>query len=72
MDIKAKIEELISKLKSDPSTMERFKTDPGGAVETLLGVDLPDDTVKQITEGVKAALSADQLSGLADKLKNLF
>ena len=72
MDIKAKIEEIVNKIKNDAALQERFKSNPVKAVEGLLGVDLPDDTVKQIAEGVKAKISLDKLGGVADGIKGLF
>ena len=41
-------------------------------VEKLLGVDLPDDAIQQIVQGVKAKLSAGKLSDTVDSLKKLF
>lgn len=67
MDIKAKIEELVGKIKSDESLMAKFKADPVKAVEDLLGVDLPDESLKAIADGVKAKLSLDALGGLFGK-----
>lgn len=61
MDIKAKIDEIVSKVKNDKDFAERFKTNPIGAVEGLLGVDLPDDQIQSLVDGVKAKISADDL-----------
>ena len=72
MNIKEKIEELVNKVKNDASLQEQFKKDPVKAVEGLIGVDLPDDTVKQIAEGVKARLAVDNIAGAVDKVKSLF
>lgn len=72
MDIKEKITEIVDKIKSSPSMMENFKKDPEKTIENLLGIDIPDDFAKKIVDGVKAALSADKLAGLADKIKGLF
>ena len=72
MDIKAKIEELVAKVKNDKSFGEEFKKDPVKAVEGAIGVDLPDDVVKKIVDGVKAAIAGNKLADVADKLKNLF
>ena len=63
MDIKAKIEELTKKITSDKSIMENFKKDPIKTVEGLIGIDLPDDQVSKIVEGVKAKISLDKLGG---------
>ena len=63
MDIKAKIEELTKKITSDKSIMENFKTNPIKTVEGLIGVDLPDDQVSKIVEGIKAKISLDKVGG---------
>lgn len=63
MDIKAKIDELVAKIKSDKSLGEKFQKDPIKTVEGLLGVDLPDDQIKSIVEGIKAKLNLDKVSG---------
>jgi len=72
MDIKEKIESVIEKIKKDPSIREQFEKDPVKAIEKVLGVDLPDDMVEKVVDGVKAKLTVDSISGVADKLKKLF
>ena len=72
MDIKAKIEEIVAKLKTDGELQKQFSSDPIKAVEGLLGVDLPDDLVKQVVEGVKAKVTLDKLGDVAGTLKGLF
>ena len=72
MDIKTKITETIEKITSDKQLMAKFKEDPIKAIEEVLGVDLPDDVVEKIIDGVKAKLALDNLSGAASLLKKLF
>lgn len=72
MDIKAKIDELVAKIKNDPKLMEQFKNDPIKAVEGLLGVDLPDDQIQKIVDGIKAKISLDTVKDLGGKLGGLF
>ncbi len=76
MDIKAKIEELVSKIKNDKSLGEDFKKDPEKTVEKLAGVDIPDGALDKLVDGVKAALTggklADAAGDIKDKLKKLF
>ncbi len=72
MDIKEKIESVIEKIKKDPSIKAQFEKDPVKAIEKVLGVDLPDDMVEKIVDGVKAKLTVDSISDVADKLKKLF
>ena len=42
------------------------------AVEKILGVDLPDDVVKKIIDGVKASITIDDAKDLLGSLKKLF
>lgn len=72
MDIKAKITEIVDKIKNDPSLKEEFTKDPEKTIEKLLGVDIPDGIADKVVDGVKAKLTGDSLSGLAGKLKGLF
>ena len=71
IDIKAKVTELVNKISKDESLQKEFKSDPVKAVESLVGVDLPDDSVNKIVDGVKAKLAVDGAKGAVDKLKNL-
>jgi uncharacterized protein YpuA (DUF1002 family) len=79
-DIKNKIDEVAKKIKSDKELQKQFAKEPIKAVESIIGVDLPDDQIKKIVTGVKAKLALDdadsKLSGaldqLGDKLGGLF
>ncbi len=71
-DIKGKITEITDKIKNDDALQKQFKTDPEKAIESLLGIDIPDDMVKKVVEGVKAKLTGDKISGAVDSLKKLF
>lgn len=68
MDIRAKIDEIVNKVKSDPDIAAKFQKDPIKTVEGIIGVDLPDDVIKQIVDGVKAKVNVD---GLKEKLGGL-
>lgn len=72
MDIKTQIEEAVSKISKDKNLQEQFQQNPTKTVESVLGIDLPDDVSEKIVAGVKAKLAGDKLSGAADKLKGLF
>ena len=62
-EIKKQIEDTVKKIQSDEGLMEDFKKDPIKTVEKLTGVDLPDDQVEKIVEGVKAKVSLDKVTG---------
>ena len=69
MDIKAKIDEVVNKIKNDKNFAEKFRKEPIKAVEEVLGVDLPDDVIKNVIDGVKGKINVDSIK---DKLGCLF
>ena len=71
MDVKEKINEIVEKVKKDPKFMEEFKKDPVKVVESVVGVDLPDDAVNKVVAGVKGKVTLDKAAGVMDALKNL-
>ncbi len=72
MDIKAKIEEIVEKIQSDKSFASNFSQDPVKAVESLIGIDLPEDQLNSLIDGIKAKVSLDKADGLLGKIKKLF
>lgn len=72
MEIKEKIQELVEMIGKDEDLKAKFKEDPIKAVESILGVDLPDDTIQKIIDGVKAKLTLDDVGDLLGSLKKLF
>lgn len=72
MDLKAQIEKTVSKVTSDPSLLSQFQKEPIKAVEKVLGVDLPDEIIEKVVQGVKSKLAMDKFSGAMDSLKKLF
>lgn len=69
MDIKAKIDELVNRAKSDPNLLEKLKKDPVAAIEEVIGVDLPNDQIQKVADGVIAKIKLDDIGG---KLGGLF
>lgn len=69
MDVKEQIKKAVDKITQDKSLQDQFKKDPVKALESVLGVDLPDDVVDQVVKGVKAKLTTDKLSDSVDALK---
>ena len=72
MDIKTKIEQITKKLLSDKDLMQRWEKNPTAVVESLLGIDLPDDLVKQIIDGIEAKLKLDKVGDVLNGLGSLF
>ena len=72
MDIAKMIKDSVEKITKDPALMNNFKTNPVKAVESVLGVDLPDDVINQVIEGVKAKINIDKAGDLLGSIKKLF
>ena len=72
MDIKEKITEIIEKLKTDKDLMTKFKEEPVKTIESLIEVNLPDESIEKIIEGVKAKINIDDAKEGLSKLTNLF
>ena len=72
MDIKEKIESIVEKISKEPNIKEQFEKEPVKVIENILGVDLPDDVVEKIIDGVKAKLTLDMISDVAGAFKKLF
>ena len=72
MDIKAKIEEIVKKLMNDKSLMAKFERNPVSVIEQLIGIDLPDQQVNQLIEGIKARIKLDQVGDVLGGIGKLF
>jgi len=72
MDIKANAEKLVEKIKSDPKLLQQFREEPIQVLEQLLGMDLPDDQIRQLAELIKAKLDLDKAGDLLKGLGGLF
>ena len=72
MDIKEKISDIVEELTKNKNLKEEFEKEPVKVIEKLVGVDLPDDVVEKIIDGVKAKLTVDNVSKAAGALKELF
>lgn len=72
MDIKAKIEQIVKKLMADKKLMEKFEKNPVSVIEEYAGVDLPDDLVNQLIDGIKAKISLEKVGDALGALGGLF
>lgn len=72
MDIKSSVEELVTKIKNEPDFMNKFNQNPAQAIESVIGVDLPDDQINAIVEGVKAKIGIEKAADKLGAVKNLF
>ena len=71
MDIKGQINKIIEEISNNPDIKEQFEKEPVKAIEKVIGIDLPDDVVMKIIDGVKAKITVDGISKAADALKDM-
>lgn len=71
-EIREKIEQVVKKLMADKDLMKKFDTNPVKVIEELLGVDLPDDLVNNVIEGVKAKINMEKVGDALEALGGLF
>ena len=67
-----KIAAKVAKVQAEPDLMDKFQKQPVQTVEGIIGVDLPDDIINGVVDGVKAKLGVDSVSGIIDKIGGLF
>ena len=72
MDIKAKIDEIVRKLTSDKNLMAKFERNPVSVIEQLIGIDLPDEQINQLIDGIKAKIKLDQVGDMLGGIGKLF
>lgn len=72
LDIKEKIENIVEKIQKNPALLKKFNTDPVKVVEELVGIDLPDELIEKVVDGVKAKITLDKVGGALDALGGLF
>ena len=71
-DIKAKVEEIVEKIKEDDELKALFMKDPVAALEKITGLDLPDDKIDAVIDAVKAKIGIDSIGDALKGLGGLF
>ena len=66
------IEELVEKIQKDPDILKKFNDEPVACLEKLLGIDLPDDQMEKLIDGIKAKLTLDKVGDVLEGLGSLF
>ena len=77
MDIQKIIADVVAKLTSNPDLIKSFISNPVQLLEKTFGIDLPDDQINKVIEGVKGQIDLSKFdvteaAGLLGKLKGLF
>jgi len=72
MDLKKMIDQVVDFIGSNKDIKAQFEKEPVKVLEKVLGIDLPDNVIEPIIDGVKAKLTVDAIGDVADALKGLF
>ena len=72
MDIQKMIAQAVKLLTENEDLLKAFNKNPAKTLESVLGVNLPDEQVNALVAGVKAKLGLDDVLEMAGKLKGLF
>lgn len=72
MDIKKMIADLVEKITKDEKLMKKFQKDAVATVEELIGMDLPNDQIEKLVDGIKAKIKLDDLGDALGALGGLF
>lgn len=60
-DIFKKLDDIVDKIKDDDDFIDDFKKDPVKALESVLGVNLPDEKVNDVVDFIKTKLTVDKV-----------
>ena len=77
MDIQKIITDVVAKLKADPKLLSSFAANPVQTLEKTLGIDLPDEKINQVIDGVKSKIDLSKVdtgkaTGILAMIKKLF
>ena len=56
MDIQKIIADVVARLTSNPDLIKSFLSNPVQLLEKTFGIDLPDDQINKVIEGVKSQI----------------
>lgn len=72
MDVKGQINKIVEEVSKNPNMKEQFEREPVKVIEKIVGIDLPDDVIMKVIDGVKAKMAVDGASKTIDALKGIF
>ncbi len=68
-DVKEMIDKVVDKAKNDPKFMDELKKDPEKAIESVVGMDIPDGMVDKVMAAVKSKDTLDKVGNVLNMLK---
>lgn len=67
-EIMAKLDDVVAKIKADKNFAANFKKDPAKALESVIGINLPDDQVNAAVKLIESKIGADTIMNVAGSL----
>lgn len=71
MDIKEIIENIVEEVSKNKNIKEEFEKEPVKVIERIAKVDLPDELVEKVIDGVKAKITLDKLDDVVDTVGDI-
>lgn len=71
MDVKEIIANLAEEMKTNKNLMEDFEKEPVKVIEKIVGMDLPDELVEKVVDGVKAKIAFDKVDNFVDNVSDV-
>jgi len=71
VDIKEIIENIVGEITKNENLKEDFEKEPVKVIERIIEVDLPDELVEKVIDGVKAKITVDKVTGAVDAVSDL-
>lgn len=72
MDIQKIISDVLAKLKNDKNLAAKFDKDPTAVLEELIGIELPNEQLNAVIDGIKAKLKLDDVADKIGGVLNFF
>lgn len=72
MDLQKIIKQVLDALNNNDALVKEFLADPAKVLESKLGIDLPNEQVNAVVEGVKAKLNLDSAASVLNAVHGLF
>ena len=67
-----KVDDIVDQIKSNKNLIEKFDKEPVAVLESIIGINLPDDQVEKVIDAVKAKLTIDDIQDVIGGLGKLF
>ncbi len=72
MDLQKVIKQVLDALSNNDALVKEFLADPAKVLESKLGIDLPNEQINAVVEGVKAKLNLDNAASVLNAVQGLF